>query len=206
MGFLRTIKSGKLNVVLQVLMALALVASFILCFAMPGEITLFNVIVAILTFAFIWFLNYFTRLKISDFVYTLLLIFMIGALILGKVYSFYTRFSLWDTALHFYWGVIIVPIGYEIITAFNKKDIAKCLALPAFALCILAIANFTGALWEMFEYMGDWMFGFTSQNGSLVDTMEDINANFVGSFISTGWMVLMAHKSTKKEEKNRNAF
>ena len=41
-----------------------------------------------------------------------------------------------------------------------------------------------GTLWEIFEFLMDWFFGFNMQKSGLVDTMTDLLINAIGAAIA----------------------
>ena len=47
-----------------------------------------------------------------------------------------------------------------------------------------AIAVSLGTIWEVFEFLMDWYFGFNMQKSGLVDTMTDLMINAVGAAIA----------------------
>ena len=59
--------------------------------------------------------------------------------------------------------------------------------IPSFSIPVNFITIFCIALagcWEIWEFTGDRLFGFTSQNDSLIDTMMDIICGTLGGIIS----------------------
>jgi hypothetical protein len=53
-----------------------------------------------------------------------------------------------------------------------------------------------GALWEIFEFGLDQMFGFTMQKASNVDTMSDLIVDFLGACVVGFWV----YRYLKKDE------
>lgn len=124
-----------------------------------------------------------TFLKKSKASYTASLIFIFLAMYLGNVFDFYQLISNYDKILHFSSGIIIGVVGLIIYAHFTKEYMKKL--SPHFM--ILFIFIFCVALagcWEIWEFTGDRLFGFTSQNNSLIDTMMDIICGTAGGLIS----------------------
>lgn len=124
-----------------------------------------------------------TFLKKSKASYTASLIFIFLAMYLGNVFDFYQLISIYDKILHFSSGIIIGVVGLIIYAHFTKEYMKKL--SPHFM--ILFIFIFCVALagcWEIWEFTGDRLFGFNSQNNSLIDTMMDIICGTAGGLVS----------------------
>lgn len=124
-----------------------------------------------------------TFLKKSKASYTASLLFIFMAMYLGNVFDFYSLIICYDKILHFLSGIIIGVIGLIIYAHFTKEYMKKL--SPKFLLVFIFI--FCVALagcWEIWEFTGDRLFGFTSQNNSLIDTMMDIICGTVGGIVS----------------------
>lgn len=139
----------------------------------------------ILTFGSILFMKFIfkvTFLKKSKASYVASLIFIFMSMYLGNIFNFYTIVSSYDKILHFVSGIIIGIIGFIIYAHFTKEYMKKLnpkfLILFIFIFCV-ALAG----CWEIWEFTGDKLFGFNSQNSSLVDTMMDIICGTIGGII-----------------------
>ena len=124
-----------------------------------------------------------TFLKRSRASYIAILIFIFMAMYLGNIFDFYSRINNYDKILHFSSGIIIGIIGLIVYAHFTKEYIKKLnikfMLLFIFTFCV-ALAGF----WEMWEFAGDRLFGFQSQNNSLIDSMIDIICGTVGGAVS----------------------
>ena len=98
------------------------------------------------------------------------IIFILLSFFAGKALRFYFIVPRWDKILHFLSGFIIVWAGKDVYIKL-KGDTQNRWLMNAFAL-ITAIA--IAGVWEMVEFSGDTLFGFSSQNGSLSDSMIDM--------------------------------
>ena len=115
--------------------------------------------------------------------------------ILGEVRNYYTRFWWFDLPLHISSGILIGLVGFVIIYFFlyTNRIRANPLMVSVFSVSFsLAI----GALWEMFEFFMDSVFGFNMQKTGLVDTMTDLMVDFLGACI----VGIAAYRYLKKEE------
>ncbi|MBE7031646.1 MAG: DUF2238 domain-containing protein [Ruminococcaceae bacterium] len=88
----------------------------------------------------------------------------------GRTLNFYATVPYWDKVLHFESGFIFARAGKELYLrlggSLEKKWLSLCFSLFA--------AISAAAIWEIWEFAGDSLFGLTSQNNSLQDTMLDI--------------------------------
>ena len=135
---------------------------------------LFRVVLMAVTLWLMYFVYKRTFLKKSRVSFYLLFIFIVGSMYLGSIFEFYEIIPMYDKILHLLSGVVASTIGFVIflhITNGKGMDICKSYA-PALFSIIFAIA--AAAVWEIWEFSTDQLFGFASQNNSLHDTMWDI--------------------------------
>ena len=122
--------------------------------------------------------------------------FLFCAIYLGEVKDFYNIVPHWDTMLHTFSGVMIGLLGYMIITAFIEKQKGKMSLPPIFiAVFIFCFAVCVGAVWEIYEFAADSLFGLNMQkflqqgellsgHAALVDTMKDIIVDSLGAVVA----------------------
>lgn len=138
-------------------------------------------------------------------------IFTFCAMFLGEIFDFYTRFSWWDTMLHFSSGILFSIAGYLLFVSFNRENRIRRhlnpLSVLLFAICF-SIA--CGVFWEIFEFAGDSLLGMNMQkwqsdasakewasmlndsnfsNPGLINTMKDIIADTLGSICSVVFLL-----------------
>lgn len=128
----------------------------------------------------------------------------------GAFLNFYYSIPPYDMILHVFGGAEATFIGYELITAIQKRDKKTApLALIIFGACGISFIFGTG--WELFEFTFDQLAGGDSQHWSyqlaveacekygcsmpnvipaldesryaLIDTMEDTIANVIGATV-----------------------
>lgn len=124
-------------------------------------------------------------------------VFIYAAIFLGEAQNFYEKFWWWDSMLHMGSAIGFGLIGIVILLLLYKGDKVKAhpriLSLFAF---FFAIA--LGALWEMFEFIMDQLFGFHMQKNGLHDTMWDLIVGAIGAGISSISGYLYITKGSKR--------
>lgn len=122
--------------------------------------------------------------------------FVFAALFLGEVKSYYDRIWWWDMALHATSGLLMGVLGFLLVYILNESKRIQLAMTPhfiAFFAFLFAVA--VGALWEIFEFSMDRIFGTHMQKAmfddpsGLTDTMWDMIVNTVGALIVSvlGW-------------------
>mgnify|MGYP000061830312 CR=1 FL=1 len=109
-------------------------------------------------------------------------LFVGGTVFLGEVFDFYNRFWWWDIAMHGGSAVGFGLIGFVLVFMMFQGDrfAAPPSAIAFFAFCFaLAI----GAMWEVFEFTMDQLFGLNMQKSGLMDTMGDLIVDMGGALL-----------------------
>ena len=77
----------------------------------------------------------------------------------GELLSLYLSVPLWDSALHFLWGILAAVIGYAMPDLLGRREgISQSLPRAAAVLMAASFAMLTAVLWEFVEYAVDlWM-------------------------------------------------
>ena len=110
-------------------------------------------------------------------------VFLYAAFALGEVEGFYARFPWWDLMLHGFSAFIIGLIGFLLVYSFYMTH--RIRVAPIFvALIASAFAVTIGTVWEIFEFLMDWLFGLNMQKSGLIDTMTDLLVNIIGAFLA----------------------
>ncbi|WP_052341338.1 hypothetical protein [Salinarimonas rosea] len=109
-------------------------------------------------------------------------VFIVGTLFLGEVGDFYERFWWWDVLMHSGSAVGFGMIGTVLVLLIVRGDRLRA---PPFLGGLLAFtfAVAIGALWEIFEYTMDQVFGLNMQKSGLRDTMWDLIVDCVGGLV-----------------------
>ncbi|MFA5677544.1 MAG: hypothetical protein WC953_03925 [Pseudomonas sp.] len=134
----------------------------------------------------------------------LAVIFVFAALFLGEIYSYYERFWWWDIALHTSSGLLMGILGFLLVYLLNENDHVELTMTPRFvALFAFLFAVTVGALWEIFEFTMDSLFGMNMQkpmlgdDSGLTDTMFDLVVDTIGALIISllGWWYMVRGES-----------
>lgn len=114
----------------------------------------------------------------------LAIVFVFASLFLGEVRGYYTRFWWWDAVLHAGSGFLLGILGFLLVYVINQKDLGDLGLRPSFvALFAFAFSIALGALWEIFEFSMDQIFGLNMQKSGLVDTMWDLIVDTIGAAV-----------------------
>ena len=121
---------------------------------------------------------------------TLAVVFVFMSLFLGEVYSYYTIYWWWDLILHSGSAFLLGILGFLLVYVLNEKEDIDLDLNPNFiALFAFMFAMGIGAIWEIFEFSMDQIFGLNMQKSGLVDTMWDLIVDAIGALIISilGW-------------------
>lgn len=104
--------------------------------------------------------------------------FIFAGFFVGEVLYLYSRWWPYDNLLHFLSGIVLTFGAYYLVQAYlSQKKIPRWFKITI----ILSIAVTANTLWEIAEFGSDTIFGTNTQDGSLVDTMEDLVLDTLGS-------------------------
>ena len=116
---------------------------------------------------------------------TAAVIFIFATLYLGEVGDFYERYWWWDDVLHFGSAMGFGILGFLMVFMLFEGDryAAPPLAISLIGFCV---AVTIGALWEIFEFGMDQIFGLNMQKSGLIDTMSDLILDSIGAALGAG--------------------
>lgn len=126
----------------------------------------------------------------------LAILFVFASLFLGEFRSFYERFWWWDVLLHATSGLLLGIVGFLLAYVLNESRHVGMRMRPGLvALFAFAFALAGGALWEIFEFTMDQLFGTQMQKpmlddpSGLSDTMWDLIVDGVSAALisAVGW-------------------
>lgn len=125
--------------------------------------------------------------------------FVYASLFLGEVHGYYVRFWWWDSLLHMGSGLLLGVLGFLLVHVLNEHESIEMHMRPGFvALFAFVFALGLGALWEIFEFTVDQLFGMTMQKSGLVDTMSDLIVDALSALAISlvGWRSLRKEQDT----------
>lgn len=173
----------RIQAVLSVLIKISLVLAAAIALLEADWTTTFVSLATLAVILLPWYLSkdYGLRLPVGfEFV---IVLFIYATLFLGEVHGFYTRFWWWDVVLHTGAGTAFGFIGFLILYYFYREG--KFQAPPyLIALFSFAVSMAIGAIWEIFEFAMDQVFGLNMQKSGLTDTMWDLIVNMVGALVA----------------------
>lgn len=136
------------------------------------------------------FLAKFFRVFIPTEFVLLTIAFVFASLFLGEVHDYYSRFWWWDIALHSGSGFLLGVVGFLLVHLLNETENIGVNMKPGFvAFFAFLFAVGMGALWEIFEFAMDGLFGLNMQKlmlgdpSGLTDTMWDLVVATLGALI-----------------------
>ena len=144
----------------------------------------------------------------------LIILFIYASLFLGEIHNYYTLFWWWDIILHIGSGIALGFLGFLLMFMLyeENKIRAKPVTIVLFSFCFALAA---GAMWEIFEFSIDNIFGQDMQKSGLVDTMWDLIVDAGGALFTSiiGFIYLKGGKTRLFDrflkrfiEKNPNLF
>jgi len=131
--------------------------------------------------------------------------FVFASLYLGERRDYYARFWWWDLALHATSGGLLGILGFLLVYILNANPRIALQMRPSFlALFAFSFSLAIGALWEIFEFGMDQIFGMNMQKpmlndpSGLTDTMWDLIVDAIGAFAMSayGWMYVHQGRKT----------
>jgi hypothetical protein len=121
--------------------------------------------------------------------------FIFAHFVLGEAGNYYNRIWFFDLILHTSSGILIGLVGFIIMYFFlySKRVSANCFIVSVFCVSFSLSAS---ALWEIFEFGMDQIFGFNMQKSGRMDTMTDLISGFLGACVVGFWV----YRYLKKDE------
>lgn len=154
--------------------------------------------------------------------------FLYCAIFLGEVRSFYYIVPHWDTILHACSGAMLGALGFSMIALLNNTQRIPMNLSPLFvSVFAFCFALALGAVWEIYEFSADALFGTNMQKfalddgtqlvgqDALWDTMKDIIVDtgsallvsvigYISLKYKKGWveklMIRIGHRKNRREK------
>ncbi|WP_252226992.1 hypothetical protein [Clostridium sp. ZBS2] len=115
------------------------------------------------------------------------ILFILLTLYFGEFKKFYITFWWWDLLIHAIYGSYSVIIALNLIQGIITKN--KQTTKQRFTIFSLIFAfSFSialGTIWEVFEFVGDYLFKTTMIKGGLEDTLSDLIVKVLSAFITS---------------------
>ena len=156
------------------------------------------------------FLAHRFRFDVPQLLYLLYLVFLYCSIFLGEVQNFYYRVPHWDVILHSFSSMMAGFFGTMVVTILNRDERAVTKLSPFFiGVFSFCFAFSIGALWEVYEYVWDGVFGYNMQkymladgtvlsgHAALNDTMKDLIVDAGGALIASIVGVLSLKKGKR---------
>ena len=121
------------------------------------------------------------KVKISDEINFIYILFIFMAHFIGVTCEVYDKVYWYDKFIHFLSGIVTSFVALFVISKFKKDNDVKFTII-----FIVAFSLMCAALWEIFEYLSSYYFNVDPQRVALTgvtDTMGDIIVAFLGSII-----------------------
>ena len=150
------------------------------------------------------------RFELPGLLYGFYIVFLYCAIFLGEVRSFYYLFPRWDSILHFFSSMMTGFFGLMVVTILNRDRHVSMNLSPLFV-CLFAFCFSVtiGSLWEIYEFLGDGLFGlnmqkFMTAQGELLvgrdalrDTMKDIIVDVLGALLASVIGMISIRRGTR---------
>lgn len=161
--------------------------------------TLFLAILAIISLSFPFIITYIAnknKIRLPLNFQLILILFIFSAQYFGEIRRFYYKLWWWDLLLHAVSGYYALIIAIYLIESVNQKNQSVTNHQFIFFKTIFAFSFSIalGTLWEMFEFVGDFLFKTNMIKGGLNDTATDLLVKIAAAFIAS----LMYIINTKK--------
>jgi len=114
---------------------------------------------------------------------SLIIIFL--AQYFGEILNFYLIIWWWDLLIHILFGGYFVILSSYVVQSIVKKE-SRITESRFLILVLLFSFNFSltlGTFWEVFEFVGDFLFKTNMVKGGLDDTMTDLISHIISAFI-----------------------
>ena len=186
-------------VLLAILQAVMLVELVLLVRASQWQTALQVAVIMVLTLAPVA-LGSRLPVKVPAEFQILAILFVFASLFLGEIRNYYELIWWWDAGLHASSGLLFGIVGFLLVYVLNKDERIDINLRPRFvALFAFTFAMAVGALWEVFEFAMDQMFGLQMQKprlndpSGLTDTMWDLSFDAIGAVLISafGWWYMI---------------
>jgi hypothetical protein len=186
----------RVHVAILAVLQLAMLAELVLLLSQGRSVHVFLVVGIMMVTAAPIVARRWLTVAIPSEVQIAAILFIFATLFLGEVRDYYERIWWWDMALHATAGPMLGLLGFMIVYILNEHELVDLRMRPSFvALFAFFFSLGIGALWEIFEFGMDQLFGLTMQKptasdpSGLSDTMRDLIIDASGAALISlaGW-------------------
>lgn len=182
---LRIKRGKKFEVVLANVIRGLLILSMVISFVTRNYLNFFTALLTLWLTFLPFIIAKKNRVRLPPSFQIVILLFIFAAQYLGEMREYYIKFWWWDLMFHTFSGIILGFTGFLLIYTLNKDENVQVYLSPFFiGLFAFTFALSVGALWEIFEFSMDNIFGLNMQKSGLVDTMWDLIVDGVGGLIA----------------------
>lgn len=158
-------------------------------------IKVFEAALIIATLIFIRLLFKFIKLELFPLLRFSILFFIFIAMFMANEFGYYGKIPHLDKIEHLFSGVILSFLGVSVFRKIIKQEMDFPLHSSIEVWFSLYFSIAMAGCWEIFEFSTDSFFGFSSQNGSINDTMLDMICGMVGAILTS---LFLRFKKAKK--------
>ena len=123
-----------------------------------------------------------TRVIVPAVLQTMFVVFTFLAMYFGEILKYYEKFAWWDVMLHSTSGFMLGLMGFLLLYSLNE-DRRVFFHMNTFCVLLFSFcfALACGAVWEIFEFTGDFFLGMNMQKSVYVTDVNEL-APYVNRF------------------------
>jgi len=138
------------------------------------------------------------EIELPTGLYVMYILFLYSAIFLGEVRSYYYKVPYWDSILHAFSSMMTGFLGFMLVALLNRSEHTRLSLSPFFvAMFAFCFATTVGAVWEVYEFVGDLVLDTNMQKfitadgtvligqAALSDTMKDIIIDAIGALLAS---------------------
>lgn len=173
-----------MKIINYILCFVAIIGSFYVIITKDDSIgVILKDLAIIITIPLLYILERIFKLRISEYLKFIYILFIFGAHFLGATIELYNHVKYFDKLIHTLSGILTAFASLALLSLSKKYDnrskIFNILWMISFSLAV-------AACWEIFEYGANILFGGDAQHVALTgvnDTMQDIIVAFLGAIL-----------------------
>ncbi len=137
------------------------------------------------------------NIKLPQLLELVIILFLYATLFLGEIENYYYVYWWWDILMHGVSALALGFLGIGVLYALDRATIikAKPSTLAFFGFCF-AVAM--GAIWEVFEFTIDGIFGTNMLKSGLMGTFGDLMVDIFGGFTAAVLGYFYMRRENKK--------